>query len=203
MGFTRKPPKWGAFRKLLLALPPAEFEAALSGWAERCIAGRPEASKEGGELEPLALNGKTARGSISRHRKAIHLLSMMAHRSGLTLIQAEVGVRTNEHKAALRLLRGLVLEGRVVTADAIFCQRDLCQEVLKQGGHYFLAVKQNQPELLGHIRDAFTPLPDAAFSPSAAGPYRPAVLGTPHRREATGPGRDPRAADHHAPERLS
>lgn len=203
LGFTRKPPKWGAFRKLLLALPSAEFEAALSRWAEDCSAGLPEGSRGAGGLEPVALDGKTARGSLSRHRKAIHLLSVMAQRSGLTLIQAEVGEKTNEHKAALALLRGLVLEGRVVTADAMFCQRDLCQDVLKQGGHYFVAVKENQPDLLRNIQDAFAPPPDAAFSPSAAGPHRAAVLGAHHRREAAGPGRDPQAADDHAAQRLS
>jgi len=127
----------------------------------------------------------------------------MAQRSGLTLIQAEVGEKTNEHKAALTLLRGFVLKGRVVTADAMFCQRDLCQEVLKQGGHYFVAVKENQPNLLRDIQDAFAPPLAAAFSPSAAGPYRTAVLRTHHRREATGTGRDPQAADDHAPQRLS
>lgn len=203
LGFTRKPPKWGAFRKLLLALPATEFEAALSRWAEDCSAGLPEEARGAGGLEPVALDGKAARGSLSRHRKAIHLLSVMAHRSGLTLAQAEVGEKTNEHKAALALLRGLALKGRVVTADAIFCQRDLCQDVLTRGGHYFVAVKENQPDLLRNIRDAFSVPPDAAFSPSAAGPHRASVLRTHHRREAAGPGRDPQAADDHAAQRLS
>jgi len=73
----------------------------LSRWAEDCCAGLPEAGKGPGELEPVALDGKTARGSICRHRKAVHLLSVMARRSGLTLTQAEVGAKTDEHKAAL------------------------------------------------------------------------------------------------------
>lgn len=203
LGFTRTPPKWGAFRKLLLALSPTGFEAALSRWAEDCSAGLPAELKGAGGLEPVALDGKTARGSITQHHKAIHLLSVMAQRSGLTLTQAEVGEKTNEHKVALTLLRGMVLKGRVVTADAMFCQRDLCQDVLKQGGHYFVAVKENQPDLLRNLQDAFAPPPDAAFSPSAAGPHRAAILGTRHRRETTGPGRDPQAADDHAAQRLS
>lgn len=190
LGFTRTPPKWGAFRQLLLALDPTVFEAVLSRWAEGCSAELPEERKGAGGLEPISLDGKTARGSLAPHRKAVHLLSVMAQRSGLTLIQAEVGAKTNEHKAALPLLRGLVLKGRVVTADALFCQRDLCRDILQEGGHYFVAVKENQPALLRDIEDAFTP-PEAAFSPSAARPYRAAVLRTHHSREATGPGRNP------------
>ena len=33
--------------------------------------------------------------------------------------------KTNEHKTALQLLRGIVLERRLITGDAMFCQRDL------------------------------------------------------------------------------
>jgi predicted transposase YbfD/YdcC len=38
--------------------------------------------------------------------------------------------KTNEHKAVLLLLEGLVLEGRLVTGDAMFCQRDFCQQAI-------------------------------------------------------------------------
>ena len=145
LGFHRRPPKWGAFRKLLIALDPAAFEGAVARWAEATSAALPP-EPSGGGLEPVALDGKAVRGAIGRHEGAVHLLSAMAQRSGLTLRQAEVGDKTNEHKAALGLLKGMVLEGRVVTGDAMFCQRDLCEQVLKDGGHYFVVVKENQPE---------------------------------------------------------
>jgi hypothetical protein len=167
LGFYRTPPKWGAFRKLLMALSPEAFEAALASWAEAALAGMP-AGPEADAPEPVALDGKAVRGSIGRHEGTVHLLSVMAQRCGLTLRQTEVGSKTNEHKAALGLLKGLVLEGRVVTGDAMFCQRDLCAQVVADGGHYFVVVKDNQPELLRDISDAFTQTADAAFSPSPA-----------------------------------
>ena len=126
LGFTRKPPKWGAFRKLLIALDPTPFEDALARWAEAALASSPSGAEDGDAPEPVALDGKAVRGSIGRHEGAVHLLSLMAQRYGLTLRQTEVGSKTNEHKAAMGLLQGLVLEGRVVTGDAMFCQRDLC-----------------------------------------------------------------------------
>lgn len=168
LGFTRTPPKWGAFRKLLLALDPEALEAALARWAEAALADdRTEADPPAG-LEPIALDGKTVRGSLGRHEGTVHLLSAMAQRCGLTLRQVEVGAKTNEHKAALGLLKSLVLEGRVVTGDAMFCQRDLCEQVVADGGHYFVVVKDNQPELLRDVEDAFTQAANAAFSPSPA-----------------------------------
>ena len=107
LGFTRKPPKMGGIRKVLIALNPKAFEDALTRWAESLLS-RPVSS----ELLPpeaFALDGKSARGSFDGLEKAVHLLSLVAHESGLTLAQTAVPNggenKTNEHKTALRLLR--------------------------------------------------------------------------------------------------
>ena len=93
----------------------------------------------------------------------------MAHESGLTLAQTQVPNggenKTNEHKTALQLLRGIVLEGRLVTGDAMFCQRDLSQQIIDAHGHYLWFVKENQPTLLNDIKAAFAASVEAAFSP--------------------------------------
>jgi hypothetical protein len=170
LGFTRRPPKLGGIRKVLMSLDSAAFEAALTQWAESVL-GRPLAADDG-NLQACAIDGKTARGSFDGLKKAVHLLSLVAHASGLTVAQTEVpqggADKTNEHKTALKLLAGLVLEGRVITGDAMFCQRDLSQEILDAGGHYFWFVKENQPTLLADIQAAFAPSAEGAFSPSAA-----------------------------------
>jgi Transposase DDE domain len=105
--------------------------------------------------EACALDGKSARGSFDGLQKAVHLLSLLAHGSGLSLAQAAVpnGVeeKTNEHKAALRLLEDLALEGRLVTGDATFCQHDFCRRVIDTRGAYLVFVKDNQPTLLSDI----------------------------------------------------
>jgi hypothetical protein len=167
LGFTRRPPKMGGIRKILIALEPKAFEGALSGWAESLL-GRP-VSTELLPPEAFSLDGKTARGSFDGLEKAVHLLSLVAHESGLTLAQTQVPNggenKTNEHKTALHLLRGIVLEGRLVTGDAMFCQRDLSQQVIDARGHYLWFVKDNQPTLLNDIKSAFAVLAEAAFSP--------------------------------------
>ena len=169
LGFTRRPPKLGGIRKVLMALDVAAFEAALNRWAE-AVLGRPVAAAS--PPEAFALDGKSARDSFDGLEKAVHLLSLVAHESGLTLAQGAVPNggqdKTNEHKAALRLLAGLVLQGRLVTGDAIFCQRDFCQQVIDAKGDYLVFVKENQPTLLHDIEAAFAPEMTGAFSPSAA-----------------------------------
>jgi DDE_Tnp_1-associated len=170
LGFTRRPPKSGGIRKVLMAVPPAALEAALTRWAQSMLGPIPAADR--GLPDPLALDGKSARGSFDGLSKAVHLLSLVAHRSGLTIAQAEVpsgGLdKTNEHKAALGLLSGLVLEGRLITGDAMFCQRDLSRQILDRGGHYLWVVKENQPTLLADIQAALTPGADEALSPPTA-----------------------------------
>jgi predicted transposase YbfD/YdcC len=170
LGFTRRPIKSGGVRKVLMALDRVAFESALTRWAE-AVLGR-SVDAHAAPLRAFAVDGKTACGSFDGLEKAVHLLSLVAHESGLTIAQAEVpqgGVdKTNEHKAALRLLEGLVLKGRLITGDAIFCQRDLSRQIVQARGHYLWVVKENQPTLLADIRAAFAPPNEGAFSPSAA-----------------------------------
>ena len=170
LGFTRTPPKLGGIRKVLIALDAAAFEESLTRWAEG-VSGRSPRTDEG-PLQACALDGKTSRGSFDGLNKAVHLLSLVAHEAGLTIAQTTVprgGLdKTNEHKAALRLLKGVVLEGRLITGDAMFCQRDLSQQILDAKGHYLWVVKENQPSLLADIRAAFAPATEGAFSPSTA-----------------------------------
>jgi DDE_Tnp_1-associated/Transposase DDE domain len=170
LGFTRKPPKLGGIRKVLIALNPSAFEDALTRWAESVLSGA--TPTEPTPREAVAVDGKTARGRFDGLEKAVHLLSLVAHRSGLTLAQTPVAQggedKTNEHKTALRLLHDVVLNGRLVTGDAMFCQRDLSQQVIDADGHYFWFVKENQPTLLHDIQTAFAASVEADFSPETA-----------------------------------
>jgi hypothetical protein len=168
LGFTRTPPKSGGIRKVLIALDKVRFEDALTRWAES----RRSEPISTFPREALALDGKSVRGSFDGMEKAVHLLSLVSHESGLTLAQTAVPngaeEKTNEHKTAIPLLRQVDLTRRLVTGDAMFCQRDLSQQVIDAGGHFLWFVKENQPTLLRDIEAAFAPSADGAFSPSAA-----------------------------------
>ena len=158
----------GGIRKVLIALDPKAFEdALLSRGPNRCCAVQ---SRAGFRHQKLSLS--MARRLVAAYdglEKAVHLLSLVAHKSGLTLAQTQVPNggenKTNEHKTALQLLRGIVLEGRLVTGDAMFCQRDLSRQIIDGHGHYLWFVKDNQPTLLNDIRAAFAASVVAAFSP--------------------------------------
>jgi hypothetical protein len=154
LGYYRRPPTGGAFRYLLLRLNPEILEAALREW----IAGQLDRTLTG---QAVALDGKTLCGTLTAHGRSIQLLSLFDQRLGCVLSQIEVPSSTNEAKASLEILKTLTLRGRVVTADAMFCEKPICEAILAAGGDYLIVVKDNQRELKETIAGDFLP----AFSP--------------------------------------
>jgi hypothetical protein len=161
IGYRRTPASYGALQSLFSRLDAQALEAALARWVAHLL-GEPAVA----ELRGMALDGKTSRGSLSVLGAAVHLLAAMDQRTGCVLRQMRVDAKTNEHKAALELLKDLTLRGRVVTGDAMFCQRDLSRQVVAAGGHYLWKVDDNQPSLKEAIGSAFEP----AHSPLRTAP---------------------------------
>jgi predicted transposase YbfD/YdcC len=114
------------------------------------------------------MDGKTLRGSQKQGAPGVHLLSVLAHRLGLTLSQQAVDDKTNEIPVAVELLRHLVLEGRIVTMDALRTQRQSAQQIVNAGGDYVMVVKENQPQLLDDIQTVFAWAPMAGKRRTAA-----------------------------------
>lgn len=108
----------------------------------------------------VALDGKVLRGTIPEgETQGVHLLAAYAPDQGVVLMQVEVEDKANELAAAPRLLAALDLRGALVTGDALFTQRELCVQIVAEGGDYVLPVKDNQPKLRQTIADLFTPMP--------------------------------------------
>jgi len=151
-----------------MKLPPEALEQALQPWVEGLLEG-----SSTDELQAVAMDGKSLCGALAEHGRAVHMLSLLDQSTGFTLRQLEVPGKTNEHKTALVLLKSLVLQGRVVTGDALFCQHDLCEQIVRDEGHYFFEVKDNQPELRQAIEAEF----HSAFSPLHRAAARGAFVG--------------------------
>jgi hypothetical protein len=193
LGDRRRPASFGAFQALFARLDADALEAALARWIDHLLGPRDAAA-----LRAVALDGKSARGSGTADTPAVHLLAALDQRTGCVLAQARVPATTDEHKAALALPQAPVLEGRVITGDAAFCQRDLCRQGVADGDHYLIKVDDNQPTLKADIAAAFGP---------ASSPLRPARGRGPGRRgddvgQARRPGRAAGAAGHDDAQRL-
>jgi predicted transposase YbfD/YdcC len=67
----------------------------------------------------------------------------------------------SELAVASRLIQHIDWKGKVLTGDALYCQRCLCSALRQAGGDYLFLVKGNQPQLLEDLRVLFAPLPPA------------------------------------------
>ncbi|HEY5870243.1 MAG TPA: ISAs1 family transposase, partial [Candidatus Tectomicrobia bacterium] len=154
LGFTHATPCAATLHTVFRHVDRDAFEAYLGTWAEQVLSSLPP-SPETAELA-IALDGKTLRGSKKQGAPGTHLLSALAHQVGVTLAQHAVADKTNEITAVETLLHQLVLEGRIVTMDALLTQRHIAQTIVDKGGDYVMIVKENQPHLRADIELVFT-----------------------------------------------
>jgi hypothetical protein len=117
----------------------------------------------------------------------IHAVSLLDHQTGIVLTQGHVQApdvqapveekqlatkkalsdeeEQEEKKArselavAARLLPLIDWRGKVLTGDALYCQRTLCSALREAGGDYLFLVKGNQPRLLEDLHLLFAPVP--------------------------------------------
>ena len=104
----------------------------------------------------INLDGKTLRGTIpTGQTQGLHLLAAYLPDAGIVLMQMEVSSKENEIVAAPRLLKSVDLQGKIVTGDAMFTQRELSEQIVAAGGEYVWTVKDNQPGLRADIEALF------------------------------------------------
>jgi predicted transposase YbfD/YdcC len=164
----------------------------------------------------VAIDGKAQRGKLKFDSEAgcIHALSAYCHNSGIVLAQLPVASgaeppnpqpsaklskieqegeaimagRQGELSVAPKLLAQIEWQGRVLTGDAIFCQRSLCKQVVEAGGDYLVQVKANQPDLQDEIHLLFEP-PSADELARASWQGLPNIEIRPAKQVAYGHGR--------------
>jgi len=141
---------------------PLLFQALDAGALSRVLGAYALAGAEPGHI---AIDGKTLRGSRRLDDKAIHVLSAFSTELGAVIGDLAVAPDQNEITAAMVLLKGLPLDGAIITGDAIFTQREICQHIRDRDGHYLFVVKDNQPALKAGIAEAFGDHPPLGAQP--------------------------------------
>ena len=110
---------------------------------------------EGMKHMTLSCDGKTIRstGKMARHASALHIISAHIAELGLTFAQQAVDDKSNEIPAVRELLELLEIEGCLVVADALHCQKETARAIVAKKADYLLSVKDNQPDLKRDIAD--------------------------------------------------
>ena len=139
------PPSHDTFSRLFRLLDPNAFRACFQTFVTRLAK-----ACEG----VIAIDGKSMRRSFDKAsgKSPLHRVSAWCFEQRRVLGQLATDAKSNEITAIPKLLAILDIEGRIVTIDAMGCQRAIAQQIVDQGGDYVPALKGNQGTLHDDVR---------------------------------------------------
>ena len=100
-------------------------------------------------------------GKVIKSTEAIRTIETMMNivtaytDTGIALGQKTVDSKSNEIPAVRELIEMLDVEGAIITADAMHCQKETAEIIIKNKGDYVLQVKANQGNLYNDIYAMF------------------------------------------------
>ena len=141
-------PSHDTLNRALQVIPHKVFKEAYQNWIADLL-------QWDEQTRQICIDGKTMRGikKLSPDTES-HIVSAYDPHLQLVLSMDAVPVKRNELDAIRRLLDELDVTDALITIDAIGCQHDVAEQVLKAGGDYVLQVKGNQPTLLQELEDS-------------------------------------------------
>jgi predicted transposase YbfD/YdcC len=146
-------PRKDVFRRVLMVLKPAAFQACFTNWLKSLRADALAAT--GVERPVMAVDGKTARRSHDSQNGlgALHSVSVWASEYGLSLGQVACAEKSNEITAIPELLRLVDIKGAIITIDAMGTQKAIAAEIIEGEADYLLVLKGNQETLQQAVID--------------------------------------------------
>ena len=147
-------PSHDTINRLFSALDPRELQGCFLDWVQSL------AGISNGKV--VNIDGKRLCNSGEGGKKAIiHMVSAWSNANNMVMGQVKTEGKSNEITAIPSLLDLLVLQGSIVTIDAMGCQKAIAGDIIRKEADYVLAVKENQAHLLDDIKDAFAQTPGA------------------------------------------
>ena len=112
---------------LLKYVKPESLNRCFADWVYSFM---PEKSKS----MTISLDGKTVCSTLkmSKIESPLHIISAQVCELGLTLAQRSTDDKSNEIPAVQELLKELKIKGNIVVADALNCQKETAEIIVKQ-----------------------------------------------------------------------
>ena len=105
------------------------------------------------EMQIVAVDGKCTRGTVQENGRCPDIVSAYSVSDKVTLRTEICEEKSNEITATAALLDKMDLTNRVVTADAMSCQKTIVDKIIDKGGHFLIEVKANQKTLRWGLED--------------------------------------------------
>lgn len=124
--------------RVMRKLNTKQFASCFTRWIQ--------AVTEATNGDVIAIDGKALRRSFNTkdEKSAIHMVSAWSTANGVVLGQEKTAEKSNEITAIPELLNSLAIQGCIITIDAMGCQKNIAEQIVKQKGDYLLALKGNQ-----------------------------------------------------------
>lgn len=108
----------------------------------------------------LIIDGKALRAAMEKVKnfRAPMVMNAIDAATGLVLAQLPLQNKECEITAIPELLKVLDIRESTVTIDAIGTQTEIMEQIIRQGGHFVLTVKRNQPQSYAEIEKYFREL---------------------------------------------
>lgn len=139
------------YSKVLRGIDPEQVNQLLMELVTRVRARK----RVEGEQTHVILDGKTLRGTqghLVEDQKKMHHMNLYEAKTGIVLKQRMVAEKAGEVTHMKDFLTPTLLKERLISADALYTQKEFCQEAIASGGDYLLFVKRNQPTLYEDLR---------------------------------------------------
>jgi predicted transposase YbfD/YdcC len=146
---TEGVPSYSTFWLVFALLNPVILEKSFVNWVQSKFKVQPD--------DVINIDGKAQRGTAKKGtpHSFVHIVSAWAAKNHLTLGQLKVDGKSNEITAIPKLLDVIDIEGAVVTIDAMGCQTNIAEKIIKKGADYVLALKDNQRALANEVENYF------------------------------------------------
>jgi predicted transposase YbfD/YdcC len=133
---------------LLKLVDPESLNHCFIRWVQSML-------PEDGPQLTLAFDGKTicSADAMQGYESPLHIISAHVAELGLTLGQKTVSGKSNEIPALRDLLDLLEVEGCMVVADAMHCQKRTALAIVERKADYLLSAKDNQLNLKAGIEE--------------------------------------------------
>ncbi|WP_311237334.1 ISAs1 family transposase [Escherichia coli] len=124
--------------RVVSCISPSKFHECFINWMRDC--------HTSDDKDVIAIDGKTLRHSYdkSRRKGAIHVISAFSTMHSLVIGQIRTDEKSNEITAIPELLNMLDIKGKIITTDAMGCQKDIAEKIPFRS---IIAEQKKEPEM--------------------------------------------------------